>query len=97
MSKRWFMMDAQTWAAAERACRARHEATGRGELSVVPNILSLQYVVKVAGAEKAWRKAQPWIANIDGIWDESDHHLLAEIMAGVEWRGVENDPGALPV
>jgi len=95
MGKRWFHMDAQTYKAAHASCEARHEATERGVLSVVPNVAETEYVVKVAGAGKAWRKSQPWVGDCLRVYDEGDHDDLLSAMSGIEWQGA--DPAAAGV
>lgn len=97
MGKRWLHMDARTYKAAQAACKAQHEATGRGLLSVVPNVAGTEYVLKVAGADKAWRKSQDWMGDCEGVYDESDHDKLQAMMMGALWRPADIDPAGVPI
>jgi len=89
MGKRWLHMDKQTHDRAVAACKAQHEATGRGAISVAWNTLGLECVIKVAGADKPWRQSQAWMGECKGVYAEDDHDVLAGKMQGVDWRGVD--------
>lgn len=95
MGKRWFHMTALTQAKAEKPCQAQHEATGRGALSVAANVTGTECVIKVAGADKEWRRGQSWIGDCIAIYDEDNHDGLVKAMSSIEWRGV--DPAEIPI
>ena len=60
-------------------------------MSVVSNIDKTEFVIKVAGADKPWRRAQAWMGRALGVYDEGDHGTLAAMMLGPDWRD-EADP-----
>jgi hypothetical protein len=86
---RWFILDAATLAEYRPVLEARHveACAGTAQLSVVRNRDATRFLVKVNGADKAWRQKQPWIGKVIDIFDRDDHARALAILQTAEWSG----------
>lgn len=86
---RWFVLDAATLTEYRPALEARHveACAGAAALSVTPNRDGALFLVKVNGADKAWRESQPWIGKVTAIFDRDDHAGAQVLLETDGWRG----------
>lgn len=71
---RWFLLKEADALAAEAACRKRHGiARPSTNLSITWSVDHSKALIKVDGADKAWRDTQPWIANALKVLDRDSH------------------------
>jgi len=89
MGKRWLHLDKETHDIAIGKCRHRHGLQKRGSLSVVFNLAGTECLIKVAGANKTWRKKQSWMKDVIGIYDHSDHYKAIALVKGPLWEAVD--------
>jgi hypothetical protein len=96
---RWFVLDAATLTEYRPALEARHveACEGAAALSVAPNRDGTRFLVKVNGADKAWRQSQPWIGNVVAIFDRNDHTAAQALLQTADWSGEPAEAGTLPV
>lgn len=85
---RWFLMSPACLAAARADCSQRHreESGPQVDLSVTWNAAETQALVKVNGANKAWRNGRGWIGEIAGIFDRDDHWAAVALLQQPEWQ-----------
>ena len=91
-NKRWFHLPVATVPDALAPCEQRNDqGASNRNLSVVWNLAQDEAIVKVDGADRAWRDGQAWIEEALAVYDWDFIDALRSMLSGPAWRTPDVD------